>query len=108
MTITLQQCLNHPGREAVALCPGCKQPYCRECVTEHDDRVLCASCLAKLTRPKEKGAGRWKAVLRVFPALGGIMFAWMLFYLAGNFLASLPSEFHDGSLWEKTLLEEMK
>ena len=44
----------------------------------------------------------------MFPALAGIVFAWMVFYLAGNFLATLPSEFHDGSLWEKTLLEEMK
>ncbi len=108
MTISLQQCLNHPGREAVALCPGCKQAYCRECVTEHDDRILCSSCLAKLSRPKSTGSGRWKVVLRVVPALAGVVFAWMLFYFAGSFLASLPSDFHDGSVWAKSLMEELK
>lgn len=108
MTISLQQCLNHPGREAVALCPGCKRSYCRECITEHDGRVLCAACLAKLTRPKAKGSGRWKVALRVVPAVAGIVFAWMLFYLAGSFLASLPSDVHDGTVWERTLMEDLK
>ena len=37
-------------REAVARCPECTQFFCRECITEHDDRVLCSACLKKLAR----------------------------------------------------------
>ena len=40
-----QRCFNHALREAAARCPGCGNFFCRECVTEHDDRVLCAACL---------------------------------------------------------------
>ena len=45
-----QRCFNHAGREAVARCPECGQFFCRECITEHEDRVLCSACLKKLTR----------------------------------------------------------
>ena len=42
-----QQCWNHESREAVCRCPGCGRSYCRECVTEHGARLLCAACLRK-------------------------------------------------------------
>jgi hypothetical protein len=31
---------------------------------------------------------------------GGLVFAWMLFYLSGRILLSLPDEFHDDKLWQ--------
>jgi hypothetical protein len=40
-----QRCLHHHEREAVARCPECGHYFCRECITEHDERVICASCL---------------------------------------------------------------
>src|SRR6266576_2922250 len=42
-----QHCWNHEAREAVCRCPGCARPFCRECVTEHEARLLCAQCLRK-------------------------------------------------------------
>lgn len=45
-----QRCFNHATREAVARCPECSQFFCRECITEHDDRVICSACLKKLAR----------------------------------------------------------
>ena len=47
------RCLHHPVREAVARCPECGQFFCRECITEHEDRVVCSSCLKRLTAKKE-------------------------------------------------------
>ena len=48
--LTFQRCFNHAAREAVARCPACGHYFCRECITEHDDRVICAACLRKLAR----------------------------------------------------------
>ena len=53
--VALQRCLHHGEREAIARCPECGSFFCRECITEHDERVLCASCLAKITRPAIAG-----------------------------------------------------
>lgn len=38
-------CFNHPERPAAARCPLCGVAFCRECVSEHNGRFLCASCL---------------------------------------------------------------
>jgi len=39
------RCFYHDFREAACRCPICQRYFCRECVTEHDDRVLCVECL---------------------------------------------------------------
>ena len=49
-SLSLQRCFNHAHREAAARCPECTHFYCRECITEHDDRVICAACLRKLAK----------------------------------------------------------
>ena len=46
-----QRCFNHMLREAVACCPECRRYFCRECVTEHEDKVLCAACLGHKVDP---------------------------------------------------------
>lgn len=73
-----QQCWNHEAREAVCRCPGCAHSYCRECVTEHEARLLCAVCLRKALA----GSGEQRHKRRV-PAIvllaGGILFSWVLF-----------------------------
>ncbi|HUA64514.1 MAG TPA: rhomboid family protein [Alphaproteobacteria bacterium] len=99
-SITQQRCFNHALREAVARCPECKQFYCRECVTEHDDRVVCASCLSKLTH---KPLARRFALGRLFvigQALFGFVIAWYFFFLIGHSLSQLPDSFHEGTLWQ--------
>ena len=101
-----RRCLHHLSREAVARCPECGQYYCRECIAEHDDRVICASCLRKLTAAEEKPShGRWH-IWPVVQMVMGLFLAWVIFYCAGAKLTSLPAEFHDDRLWKATLFGE--
>ena len=105
MDLARQRCLLHPLREAAARCPSCREFFCRECVTEHDGRVVCASCLRKLTASRgEAKAGR--SVLAVGLAAARLAAAlalvWFAFYLVGLFLVRAPSSFHDGTMWEET------
>ena len=94
-----QRCFHHPSRAAVARCLSCLRTYCRECVTEHDDRVLCAACLAPKTE-KEAAPPRGLATfLRAVSAAGGVLLAWILFYAIGRVLLLLPNAFHAGSIW---------
>ena len=105
--LTLQRCLHHGEREAIARCPECGGFFCRECITEHDERVICASCLAKLTRPAAaKTRGFRLAVLRPWiTAFSGIVVAWLCFYSIGRTLAAIPSDFHASSLWDGSFFE---
>ena len=66
-----QRCFHHSLREAVARCPECRQFYCRECVTEHDDRMFCAACLRKrsVVAAPARRSFAW-AVLLVQSAIG--------------------------------------
>ena len=101
----LEVCLNHTGREAVARCPECRRYYCRECVTEHDDRLVCAACLRKIAaRRTEKRI--WLAPLvRLAAAGAGLVLAWVCFYWIGQVLLLTPSEFHEGTVWKKSFLD---
>lgn len=92
-----KRCLLHAYREAVAQCPECQEFYCRECVTEHQDRWICASCLQKAgASATPRQAFRPAALLRPLLALGGLILAWFLFYQLGDLLLRLPSAFHEG------------
>jgi hypothetical protein len=98
-------CLNHPVREAVARCPECRSYFCRECITEHDERVICAACLKKLVQPK--AVRRWSLApwLRVGAAAASVVVAWMIFYWVGQALLMIPSSFHEGTLWKESILQ---
>jgi hypothetical protein len=95
-----QRCFNHMLREAVARCPECRRYFCRECITEHDDKVLCAGCLSNKMMPAVSGLTRFSGLIRVFHFLLGAMLLWLFFYYIGQILLSLPSAFHEGTLWE--------
>ena len=96
-----QRCFNHLLREAVARCPQCQRYFCRECVTEHEDRVLCADCLNADADGVVSGPGRLGGVMRLIHFLVGAILLWVIFYNLGQILLSLPSAFHEGTLWEK-------
>lgn len=98
--LTLQRCLNHATREAVARCPECRQFFCRECITEHEDRVICAACLKKLTRGPLLKRPALANLVRVLQCAMGLLLAWFFFHLLGEFLLELPSDFHEGTIWE--------
>ena len=101
-----QRCLHHPVREAVARCPECGQFYCRECITEHDDRVVCSSCLKRLTAKTEKPRRSFASLWRVTAAVAGFVLAWMFFFLIGRLLVNIPSSFHEGTIFQHALSDE--
>ena len=95
-------CLLHPDRSAVARCPSCRDFFCSECITEHNGKLSCASCLARETLPGRVVApGRLvihpAAVFQFFLA---VALCWTLYYFVGRFLGGIPDEFHDGTIWE--------
>ncbi len=97
-----RQCFNHPERVAVARCPVCTHLYCRECIAEHQDRVLCAHCLKASVA--ESSQGRSASPLRSLlghaaQLLFGLVLTWLLFYGVGRLLIRIPTVFHDGTIW---------
>ena len=100
MTLAQQRCCNHALREAAARCPGCGNFFCRECVTEHDDRVLCAACLKKNVRPPLAQRFASAQIFRVAQFAFALLLAWFFFFLIGAGLLKLPSSFHEGTLWQ--------
>ncbi len=98
------RCFNHAAREAVARCPACRNFFCRECVTEHGGRVMCAACIQKAEVPEvghkdgsfKIAIGRVLSVARVFC---GMVALWIFFYGIGRLLLLIPDSFHSGELW---------
>lgn len=98
--LSRQRCLHHPEREAVARCPECQQFYCRECITEHEDRVLCTACLKKLVKPRSKTRIRLAWIIQASQLFLGFFVVWLFFYLCGGMLLAIPAKYHDGSFWK--------
>jgi len=98
-TLRQKLCVNHPQREASARCPGCGKFYCRECISEHDDRVLCAACLAGMSAKKETETSRWAWAPRLALVVLAVITVYFAFLLLGNLLLSFPSEFHGKGGW---------
>lgn len=82
-------CWNHDAREAVCRCPDCSRSFCRECVTEHASRLLCASCLRKAL---DEAASRRRRTRGIPPALllaGGILLSWSIFLILAGGVSEL-------------------
>lgn len=103
--LSLQRCFNHGHREAVACCPTCSHYFCRECITEHDDRVICAACLRKLAPVPLTKRRAFIGLVRIGQCLVGVLLAWFFFYLLGETLLALPTSFHEGTLWRVNWLD---
>ena len=97
-----ERCRNHPRREAVARCPECGGFYCRECVTDHRGRVICAPCLKRASDLPDTGVwGRiGSTVVSVSLLIGGLLAGWATFGILGRILLSIPTSFHEGTVWE--------
>lgn len=92
-----QTCHHHRDRPASAKCPSCGRLFCRECVTEHADRILCVDCLAasgEESRPRPQ-----RSLSTVAAFLGAFIMVWVGFYLLGVILARIPVEYHDPAPW---------
>jgi hypothetical protein len=86
MTALHHRCWNHDAREAVCRCPQCGRGFCRECVTEHEARLLCASCLHALTHTGSAKVSGWRKLIPAAMAMAGILLAWVIFWGAGETL----------------------
>ena len=100
--ITLQKCKRHAAREAVARCPSCQGFFCRECVTEHDDKVICSDCLQKLPGKAASRPFRLRWMSRSAGAFAGLFILWLAFYYLGQLLLSIPADFHEGTFWSSS------
>jgi hypothetical protein len=96
-------CLNHPLREAAAKCMGCGKSFCRECVTALDRRMFCSGCLSAKTEVKAKAKRDWFLVGAAVQLALGLVLLWLGCYGLGKFLLSVPSEYHEGSVWESVM-----
>jgi hypothetical protein len=70
------RCLFHPLREAAARCPHCGGTFCRECVTDEDDKLACPPCLRRMTHPpapKPSLARQLRQVVAGFTALACLL-----------------------------------
>ena len=97
-SLARQRCLHHPQREAAARCPACRRFYCRECVVDHDGRLLCTSCLAAETAGRKTHRPWWRVAVRLAAATAMLAVAWIFFYLAALGVLRLPAHFHEGRL----------
>ena len=96
-----QHCYNHAQREAVVRCPACGRYFCRECVTEHDDRMLCSHCLAQVSGNGGRAGRRLiEGGLLFLQGLGGWLLLGYAIYLMGRALLAIPHDFHEGTFWK--------
>jgi len=86
-----QRCWNHDLREAVCRCPACGRHFCRECVTEHQSRLLCAACLQSLAHGAAPGRRGARALLAPLTALGSLLLSWWIFYIGGEILLEITA-----------------
>jgi len=94
-------CSVHHERPAAARCPSCHRFYCSECITEHEGKLTCASCLEGAAEPEvEKGSGMGRFVAPVVQMLVALAVCWLVFMFIAQFLGDIPDEFHDGTAWE--------
>jgi len=91
-----RRCWSHATREAVSRCPSCKKFYCRECVTEHDGRLLCVTCLAAAGAATVKRTGtRW--IVWMTAAIAGLLITFFLHATLGYVLEKLPPSWGRGT-----------
>ena len=98
-TLSAQRCFHHSLREAVARCPECTHFSCRECITEHDDRIICATCLRKLAIVTEPQRMSFAWLPPLVQITLGVTVVWLFFYFFGATLLSIPSQYHEGEVW---------
>lgn len=93
-----KRCFNHAEREATARCPVCTRDFCRECVTEHDHRMLCRSCQAATEDKKKIRTGHWGKIWQIVFFLLALFAIFMCFNFFARLLAggavNTPSRLH--------------
>lgn len=93
-----QKCFNHALREAVARCTECRNFYCRECITDHEKKLICTSCLEQREIAEQKSTARF-SIAKPFFTLVACFVLFLMFYAFGETLLLMPDSFHDGTIW---------
>jgi len=84
----------------VARCRLCGRSFCRECVVEHEGRLICAGCLREGAGGESERRGNWWGWLVVAGQWGcSLAGLWLLFYGVALVLRRIPSDIHDGLIW---------
>jgi hypothetical protein len=73
---------------------------------DHEDRLLCNSCLARLAVPINADRSTWGWVSGLLVAGLGAGLLVVMFSSLGHLLIATPSAFHEGTLWKKSWLED--
>jgi hypothetical protein len=81
-----QHCWNHSVRGAVCRCPICQRPFCRECVSEHDARLLCATCIKAASLTPVQARRRTAPLFLAAMALASTLLAWIIFFSLGQII----------------------
>lgn len=84
-----QRCWNHEAREAVCRCPSCGRSFCRECVAEHESRLLCAACLRNAAQAAAPPRGRLRQLAPAGMTVAGVVLAWAIFFGAAESLITI-------------------
>jgi len=94
-----ERCWNHEAREAGCRCPSCGRSFCRECVTEHEDRLLCATCLRNTASAATARSGRLRRMAPALMTAAGLMLAWAIFFGAAESIITI-TERSERMSWE--------
>ena len=100
-----ERCFRHAAREAVGRCPECRRYFCRECLVEHERRVICSTCLDRLVTQKAQSPSRWIGFSLAGHLLLGLFVGWCFFYLLGSILLKTPASVHEGTVWKGSVFE---
>lgn len=84
-----QRCWNHEAREAACRCPQCGRSFCRECVTEHESRLLCATCLRSAAQAAAARRGKLRRLAAAGMTLTGVILAWAMIFGAAEGLITV-------------------
>jgi len=62
--------------------------------------MFCASCYSEQTTSREKPRRDWFIVSIAGQTVFGLLGLWFTAYFLGKILLELPSNFHEGTVWQ--------
>ena len=76
-------------------CPGCTRFYCRECVSEHEGRYLCTTCLKNATGDTSTVQKARTFIRPLLKLSFAMLLLFAFFSILGDGLSKLPTLFFE-------------